>query len=282
VPVLRSTVLIDAPPRTVAGLLRDTCAAMEASRRAGHRFAARSRLLRVGDVVRVAVRVVPGLRIPLRTRISALSVAGMTSVLVAGPLPELTHSVTLTPTAAGTLVLDEVRWTAPLGALGRIADVVMLRRLVLRVLAARSDVLVERAAGAMAEPVVVAAAVLRDGKVLVAQRTRPPELAGRWELPGGRVDDGEAEPDAVVRELREELGAEVRVLDRLGTDLPLDHALMRVHTVELAAGSPEPRPLDHDALRWVGAADVPDVDWVEADRALTPDLVALLRAAPGT
>jgi 8-oxo-dGTP diphosphatase len=99
------------------------------------------------------------------------------------------------------------------------------------------------------------------------------------------VERGETEADAVVRELREELGAEVRVTGRLGTDLPLTDVLLRVHTAELAPGSPEPKPLEHAALRWVDAADVPGVDWVPADRAVAADLVALLRegtpAAPG-
>jgi 8-oxo-dGTP diphosphatase len=280
VSVLRSTVLIDAPPRTVAGILRDSSAAEEATRRAGHRFTATSRLLRPGDEVKVGTRVVPGIRIPVRTRITAVSEAGMSSVLIGGPLPELTHTMTLTPTAAGTLLLDEVRWRAPLGPLGRVADVVLLRRLVLRLLAARSEVLVERAAAVQRQPVVVATAVVRDGTVLVAQRTRPAELAGRWELPGGRVEAGEQEPDAVVRELKEELGAEVEVTGRIGTDLPLERALLRVHTARLVPGTPEPRPLEHAALRWVDAVEVPEVDWVAADRAVARDLVALLRAEP--
>lgn len=211
-----------------------------------------------------------------------MSRARLESVLVAGPLRALTHHVTLTPTPAGTLVLDEVRWTAPLGRLGRVGDVLLGRRLVLRLLAARSEVLVERAAAVRSWPVVVATALLRDGAVLAAQRTRPPELAGRWELPGGRVEPGEAEPDAVVRELREELGVDVRVTGRLGTDLPLVSpagVLLRVYTAELAPGSPEPQPLEHAALRWVDAASVPDLDWVGADRAVVADLVALLRGS---
>jgi 8-oxo-dGTP diphosphatase len=277
VPVLRSTVLIDAPPRTVAGLLRDTGFSAEALGRCGHRFAAGSRLLRLGELVRIGVRVAPGVRIPVRTRITRLTAAGMESVLVAGPLRTLYHRVTLTATGAGTLVLDEVGWTAPVGVLGRVGDVVLGRRLVLRMLAARSVVLVERAAAVATWPVVVATALLRDGTVLAAQRTRPPELAGRWELPGGRVEPGEAEPAAVVRELGEELGAEVRVTGRLGTDLLLDGMLLRVHTAEPAPGSPEPRALEHAALRWVDAADLPDVDWVEADRAVAADLATLLR-----
>jgi 8-oxo-dGTP diphosphatase len=280
VPVLRSTVLIDAPPRTVAGLLRDTGVSAEALGRGGHRFAADSRLLRLGELVRIGVRVAPGIRIPVRARITRLTAAGMDSVLVAGPLRTLNHRVTLTATGAGTLVLDEVGWTAPVGLLGRLGDVVLGRRLVLRMLAARSDVLVERAAAVATWPVVVATALLRDGRVLAAQRTRPPELAGRWELPGGRVEQGEAEPAAVVRELGEELGAEVRVTGRLGTDLLLDGMLLRVHTARPAPGSPEPRALEHAALRWVDAAEVPAVDWVEADRAVAADLVTLLRDEP--
>ena len=249
-------------------------------RRCGHRFSACSGLVCRGETVRFGVRVAPGLRVPLRTRITDVSPAGFESVLVAGPLRALRHRTTLTPTAAGTLVLDEVAWTSPLGALGRLGDVVLGRALVLRLLAARADVLLERAAEVTARPVVVAAALLRDGAVLAAQRTRPPELAGRWELPGGQVEPGESEPDALARELREELGADVRVTGRLGTDLPVGAVVLRVHTAELVAGSPEPQPLEHEALRWVGAADVPDVDWVAADRAVAADLVALLRAEP--
>lgn len=281
VPVLRSTVLIDAPQRTVAGLLRDAHVSAEALGRCGHRYGARSRLVRRGEVVRVGLRVAPGLRIPLRLRIVEVSAEGMESVLVAGPLPALSHRVTVTPTAAGTLVLDEVRWTAPLGPLGRAGDVVLGRGLVLRLLAARAEVLARRAAVVAAWPVVVATALLRDGAVLAAQRTRPPALAGRWELPGGRVEPGEAEPAAVVRELREELGADVRVTGRLGTDLLLDGALLRVHTAEPVPESPEPRPLEHAALRWVDAGGVPDLDWVDADRAVAADLVALLRERSG-
>jgi 8-oxo-dGTP diphosphatase len=275
-------VLIDAPRHTVAGLLRDAEVSAEAMRRCGHRIATADRLVRLGETVRFGMRVVPGARLPLRTRITAVSPDGLESVLVAGPLRALRHRTTLTETAAGTLLLDEVAWTSPLGLLGRVGDVLLGRRLVLRLLAARAETLVERAAEAADRPVVVATALLRDGAVLAAQRTRPAELAGRWELPGGRVERGETETDAVVREVREELGAEVRVTGRLGTDLPLADVLLRVYTAELAPGSPEPRPLEHAALRWVGAADVPDLDWVAADRAVAADLVALLRARGGT
>ncbi len=126
--------------------------------------------------------------------------------------------------------------------------------------------------------IVVATALVRDGRVLVARRTRPPELAGRWELPGGGVEAGESETDAVARECREELGARVRATGRIGPDLPIAVGLLRVHLAELMPGSPEPAALEHSALRWVGAPELDALDWVDADRAVLPDLAAVLAA----
>ena len=126
--------------------------------------------------------------------------------------------------------------------------------------------------------IVVATALVRDGRVLAARRTRPPELAGRWELPGGGVEAGESEPDAVARECREELGARVRATGRIGPDLPIAAGLLRVHLAELLPGSPEPAALEHSALRWVAAPDLDALDWVDADRAVLPDLAAVLAA----
>ncbi|EUA91839.1 NUDIX domain protein [Mycobacterium ulcerans str. Harvey] len=70
--------------------------------------------------------------------------------------------------------------------------------------------------------IVVAGAFICGATVLVAQRVRPPELAGRWELPGGKVAGGETEPAALARELVEELGLgvdDVAVGERLGPTL---------------------------------------------------------------
>ncbi|ORB74241.1 (deoxy)nucleoside triphosphate pyrophosphohydrolase [Mycobacterium scrofulaceum] len=129
----------------------------------------------------------------------------------------------------------------------------------------------------MPTQIVVAGAVIRGATVLVAQRLRPPELAGRWELPGGKVAAGESEHAALARELAEELGltdGDVAVGDRLGADIALDGITLRAYRVDLLGG--EPRAHDHRALRWVTAAEVPDVDWVPADRGWLADLVRTL------
>jgi 8-oxo-dGTP diphosphatase len=274
--VLRHDVLIDAPLRTVAGVLRDASVAAEALRSAGHRLTSPVRLLARDDEVRVAVRALPGLRIPVRTRMTFIDASGMTSVLARGPLHALVHETTLTPSAVGTWVRDELRWTGPLGRFGTLADRVVIRSRMRRVLAARAEVVTARAEALAAAPAVVATALVRDGRLLIAQRTRPPALAGRWELPGGRVEAGEDESAAVVRECREELGTEVVPEGRVGTDLPIDVGVLRVHRARPAPSAPEPQALEHAALRWVDAAEVPGVNWVDADRAVVADLVLLL------
>lgn len=118
--------------------------------------------------------------------------------------------------------------------------------------------------------VVVAGALIVDGVLLVAQRQRPPELAGLWELPGGKVAPGETEHQALARELREELGVDVTVGDRVGGDVPTGGVILRAYAVTLTGG--ELHPHDHRALRWVAAAELADLPWVPADRAWLPAL----------
>ncbi|MEV0587483.1 (deoxy)nucleoside triphosphate pyrophosphohydrolase [Nonomuraea sp. NPDC050310] len=128
----------------------------------------------------------------------------------------------------------------------------------------------------MKRVVVAAAIVSADGRMLAAQRAEPPELAGGWEFPGGKVDPGEGEAEALVRECREELGVEIAVGRRVGGDWPLgSEYVMRVFLATLVAGEPEPK--EHLALRWLAPDEYDSVPWLAADLPVIAVVKDLLR-----
>jgi len=133
--------------------------------------------------------------------------------------------------------------------------------------------------GADLPPAVVVGAALLDGagRVLAAQRAAPPQLADRWEFPGGKVEGEESETAALVRECREELGVEVELDTRLGGDLPVElgGAVLRVWIGRIVAGTPVTS--EHAALRWLTADELDDIDWLPADRPLLDALRSRLR-----
>ncbi|GAA0604550.1 (deoxy)nucleoside triphosphate pyrophosphohydrolase [Sporichthya brevicatena] len=113
--------------------------------------------------------------------------------------------------------------------------------------------------------IVVGAAIVRRGMLLGARRSAPATLAGGWELPGGKVEPGESELAALVRECREELGIEITPGARVPGEWPLGPSLvLRVYLAEIVTGEPAPLE-DHDELRWLGAADLFAVPWLPAD-----------------
>jgi 8-oxo-dGTP diphosphatase len=123
--------------------------------------------------------------------------------------------------------------------------------------------------------IVVAGALICERRLLVAQRARPPELAGLWELPGGKAAPGESDADALIRELREELGVDVEVGEQLGSDVPLTATMtLRAYRVRQIGGTVV--ALDHRSLRWVSQAELDSLAWVPADTAWLPDLTAAL------
>lgn len=112
----------------------------------------------------------------------------------------------------------------------------------------------------------------RPRRLLAARRTAPPEFAGMWEFPGGKVEPGEQHEAALHRELREELGVAVRLGEELTGPLaagwPLtEKAAMRVWLAEVTEGTPAPLE-DHDALRWLpleALGGLLELPWIPAD-----------------
>jgi 8-oxo-dGTP diphosphatase len=145
-----------------------------------------------------------------------------------------------------------------------------------------------RDTSSVTQPILVVAAAILDHLdaprlLLAARRSAPPALAGRWELPGGKVEPGETPLGALDREIAEELGVRLR----LGAELPgpdggawrlTETYTMRLWLAEVADGVPEPR-LEHDQLRWLAAGEWFSVPWLDADLRILEALDAAVRSA---
>jgi mutator protein MutT len=120
--------------------------------------------------------------------------------------------------------------------------------------------------------VVVAAVIERDGAFLVTRRLEGTHLAGMWEFPGGKIGSGETHAQALVREIREELDADVDV-GALLFETQFDYAERRVslHFYRCTLRG-EPKPLLGQEMKWVPRADLRALDFPPADA----DLIRLL------
>jgi len=114
----------------------------------------------------------------------------------------------------------------------------------------------------------VVAAVIIEGDRVLACRRRPDKTAGgRWEFPGGKVENGEAPDAALRREILEELGVEILVLDELTTDdTRVDDRMIRLRCLrsELVGTAPV-SSTDHDRLEWVPVSKLSQLDWADPD-----------------
>ena len=123
---------------------------------------------------------------------------------------------------------------------------------------------------------VVAAAWRRGDRFLACRRGERAAQGGYWELPGGKVEAGESDQQALARELAEELDAVVRVESPVGETT---HAYPEL-TIHLLAywcsGVGEPVALEHAELRWVDAEEARGLNWAPADRPLVAKVARVL------
>ena len=116
---------------------------------------------------------------------------------------------------------------------------------------------------------VTAAVIVRDGTLLIARRAPGDRFGGRWELPGGKVEDGESLAGCLKRELAEELGVEADVGEELGC-VTHSHGddTIELHALRVRAARGEIRRTAHDEVRWAPPSEWDRYDFLEADRPL--------------
>jgi 8-oxo-dGTP diphosphatase len=275
------TALIDAPDGAVRRVLARTDIWTRTARAVGGRADVVGEQpgdrapLRTGDLIRLrpdrADRGRLSRLIPQRSLIlSTTIIDGLPRFeLLAGPPSFFRMTVSTAVTGAGTLVTVDCQWAMrpePLTPLYR-----------RRILAAGQLLLGIVRLAAAERQVVVAGAIIQDGRVLAGRRSQPPELAGKWELPGGKVQPGEADQVALARELLEELGVAVAVGDRIGPEVvPGANLVLRCYRAHL--GQAPPRSTEHGEIRWLGAQDLYSVNWLAADYELLGHVRQLLRS----
>ena len=113
---------------------------------------------------------------------------------------------------------------------------------------------------------VVAAIISKSDKILATQRGYG-EWKDWWEFPGGKMEAGETPEEALRREIREELSAEISVDDYVTTveyDYPAFHLTMHCYLCSLTGDALHLN--EHEAARWLSPADIDSVDWLPADR----------------
>lgn len=123
---------------------------------------------------------------------------------------------------------------------------------------------------------VVAAIIIKDGKAFATQRGYG-EFKDWWEFPGGKIESGECPKEALVREIREELDAEIEVGELLETvewDYPNFHLTMHCFMCSLISESMHLN--EHEAAAWLTRGTLRSVKWLPADEGLIPLIEKLL------
>jgi mutator protein MutT len=118
---------------------------------------------------------------------------------------------------------------------------------------------------------VTAAVIEREGKVLLARRSRSGSAGGRWEFPGGTIEPGETPEQCLARELREELGIDSRVGEFLASSrVASGTAGLELLAYRVVSFTGELRANVHEEVRWVAPGELALFDLAEADRLLLP------------
>jgi len=123
----------------------------------------------------------------------------------------------------------------------------------------------------------VVAAIIRKGDKIFATQRGYGNFKDKWEFPGGKVEDNEQPEDALIREIKEELAADIKIKRFMTTveyDYPDFHLSMDCFEAELEDGS-QLTLNEHEAFRWLGINELDQVDWLQADRIVIDNMITM-------
>lgn len=119
---------------------------------------------------------------------------------------------------------------------------------------------------------VVAAVIVRDGRIFATQRGYG-DFKDFWEFPGGKIEPGEKAEDALIREIKEELDADITVdsfLQTIEYDYPKFHLILHCYLCSLKNNTLH--LLEHESAKWLSPSELDSVNWLPADLSLIQKL----------
>lgn len=113
---------------------------------------------------------------------------------------------------------------------------------------------------------VVGAIIFNDDKVLCAQRNENMSLPLMWEFPGGKIEEGESEIEALKREISEEMLCDLEVGDKVtSTSYEYDFGIVNLHTYKCKLKEKMPTLTEHKSIQWLDVKDLETLEWAPAD-----------------
>ena len=123
---------------------------------------------------------------------------------------------------------------------------------------------------------VTCAIIIKDDKILVAQRSERIKLPLKWEFPGGKLEENESEKDCVIREIREEINIDIEILKKLSNSI-YDYGTFKINLIPFLAGyvSGEIRLAEHKEYKLLEKEELLSLDWAEADLPIVEEFLKL-------
>lgn len=128
------------------------------------------------------------------------------------------------------------------------------------------------------------ACIAFDGeKILIAHRNPVGQMGGRWEFPGGKVEEGESDEGAIVREFEEEFGVKVSVGEKIAQTFFMHNgAQVALHAYEITVphdgNAQKYRLTEHTEYKWAFPAEIPTLNFVDSDMLIYPNVMKWIAA----